>query len=209
MNKKCPLCETQSDDFFQDTQKYYKCINCHSIFVDENDLPDGESEKKRYEMHENDPSDKGYRKFVSPITSSILNDFKKDHVGLDFGAGTGAVICEVLKEQGYNIFAYDPYFYPNKELLNVKYDYIASSEVIEHFYHPKKEFEMLKGMLKDGGKLYLMTDIYDESIDFASWYYKNDPTHVFLYHKDAFEYIREKFEFKSVKVKGRLIVFSN
>jgi hypothetical protein len=81
--------------------------------------------------------------------------------------------------------------------------------VIEHFYHPKKEFEMLKGMLKDGGKLYLMTDIYDESIDFASWYYKNDPTHVFLYHKDAFEYIREKFEFKSVKVKGRLIVFSN
>ena len=209
MKKNCPLCNNLSSVFYQDTQTYYRCSKCCGIFVDNADLPDEISEKQRYELHDDDTQDEGYRKFVFPITSSIVNDFSKDSCGLDFGAGTSAIISVVLEEKGYCISNYDPYFHNHKELLENKYDYISSCEVIEHFYNPYKEFKLLKSMLKPDAKLYLMTDIYDESIDFASWYYKNDPTHVFLYTKATFEWIKDEFDFSDVSIKKRLITICN
>jgi len=62
-------------------------------------------------------------------------------------------------------------------------------------------------MLKSGGRLYLMSDIYDGR-DFGSWYYKNDPTHVFLYTKETFEWIREHFGFKTLEIDKRFILLS-
>lgn len=206
----CPLCSSDADIYFQDKSiKYYHCKTCDAVFEDEDDRPDSSAEKSRYEIHENDVEDKNYQKFVSPITSSILKDFTSYSKGLDFGAGTGPVISKVLSEKGYTITEYDPYFHNYSERLNEKYDYISSSEVIEHFYNPHKEFKLLKSLLKPKGKLYCMTDVYDVSTDFGSWYYKNDPTHVFFYTKKTFEWIKKEFEFLDVKVDGRLITFSN
>ncbi|MCD6432929.1 MAG: methyltransferase domain-containing protein [Sulfurimonas sp.] len=209
MKATCPLCATLSPIFFQGSDTYYRCDKCRGIFVDENNRPDLKSEKLRYEIHENDVEDKNYQKFVSPITSFILKDFTKDSKGLDFGAGTGPVLSKVVQDSGFNIEQYDPFFHNYPELLEEKYDYIGSCEVIEHFYNPHKEFKLLKSMLNLDAKLYLMTEVYDDSIDFASWYYKNDPTHVFFYHKDTFEWIKNEFGFLDVSVEGRLITFTN
>ncbi len=208
MKKNCPLCDTAADYFYADSQTYYRCPTCDAIFVSEDELPDAVSEKERYELHDDDTSDAGYRKFVSPITQNIFNDFTKDDKGLDFGAGTSAIISVVLHEKEYNIYNYDPYFHNKPALLEEKYDYISSCEVVEHFYHPKKEFALLYSLLKEGAKLYLMTDIYDESIAFEKWYYKNDPTHVFLYTKKTFEWIQKEFGFKELKIEKRLVVLS-
>jgi len=208
MKKICPLCETPSEFFYEDTQRYYKCPKCYALFVADEQLPDEKSEKERYELHDDDTEDAGYRKFVSPITKNIQKDFTQKERGLDFGAGTSQIITKVLQEAGYDIASYDPYFHNYPELLEKKYDYIASCEVIEHFYHPKKEFHLLRSMLEEGGKLYLMTHIYDEKIDFASWYYKNDPTHVFLYTKETFKYIQETYSFKELCISKRMIIFT-
>ena len=54
-----------------------------------------------------------------------------------------------------------------------------------------------------------MTDIYDENIDFSSWYYKNDPTHIFFYHMKTFEWIVDRFALNSLKIDKRLITISN
>jgi hypothetical protein len=54
-----------------------------------------------------------------------------------------------------------------------------------------------------------MTELYNEGIDFASWYYKNDPTHVFFYSQETFEWIKKEFCFSNVKVDERLIIFEN
>ena len=204
MKKNCPLCSTPSTRFYQDTQKYYRCSTCYGIFVDKDDLPDRILEKQRYELHDSDTQDKAYRNFVSPITTSIMRDFKQNSSGLDFGAGTSAIISVVLKENGYKIDNYDPYFHNYPKLLENRYDFISSCEVIEHFYNPYKEFKLLNNMLNSSGKLYLMTDIYND-VEFSSWYYKNDPTHVFLYHKKTFEWIKNEFGFSSVNIDGRLI----
>ncbi|QOP45934.1 class I SAM-dependent methyltransferase [Sulfurimonas paralvinellae] len=208
MKQDCPLCQTPAPLFFTDTQRYCKCPTCDAVFVVREDLPKEDAEKERYELHDDDTANAGYRKFVSPITSNILKDFTQNDKGLDFGAGRSAIISTVLREHAYDIADYDPYFHNHPELLDRKYDYISSCEVIEHFYNPKKEFELLCEMLREGGKLYLMTDVYDESIDFASWYYKNDPTHVFLYTKKTFEYIKEFYGFRELTIEKRLIIIT-
>jgi SAM-dependent methyltransferase len=178
-----------------------------AVFVIAADLPKREEEIERYELHDSDTEDAGYRKFVAPITKGILRDFTSQHKGLDFGAGTSAIISAVLRENGYDIQNYDPYFHNNPKLLNEKYDYISSCEVIEHFYKPAKEFKRLREMLREGGKLYLMTDIYDGR-DFGSWYYKNDPTHVFFYTKETFAWICENYGFREFFIEKRLVVMT-
>lgn len=209
MNAICPLCSTLSKEFYVDKNTYYRCQACYGIFADEDDKPSVKSEKQRYELHNDDVNDIGYRKFVSPITHSILNNFSIHNSGLDFGAGTSAIISAILKEKNYNILNYDPYFHAFPELLERKYDYISSCEVIEHFYNPHKEFSLLKKMLNTDAKMYLMTEPYNEGINFASWYYKNDPTHVFFYTKETFQWIKKEFGFSNVIISKRLIVFEN
>ena len=103
---------------------------------------------------------------------------------------------------------YDPFFNDNQESLKQAYDYIACSEVIEHFGSPAKEFFLLRSRLKPGGALFCLTRLYEEGIDFSAWFYKNDPTHRFFYSRQALEWIKVKFDFSSLEIEGRLISFS-
>lgn len=202
----CRLCNELSPIFHISNDNYYlQCPNCDGIFISKQFLPDDSCEIDRYTAHNNDVTDTGYQKFVSSITTSILNDFAKKHKGLDFGSGTGPVITAVLREKGYHIETYDPYFDFRPELLNDRYDYIACCEVVEHFHNPQLEFEKLQFLLNPNGKLYIMTDLYHDEIAFDNWYYKNDPTHVFFYKKSTFEWIANTFGFKSIQFNGRLI----
>ena len=210
MSQVCPLCNAPSQILYQNKkQLFYECSNCKGIFLDKSLRLKTHDEKLRYQTHNNDVFDERYQNFVSPITKGILGNFSEDHSGLDFGAGTGPVISKVLKDNNFKIKVYDPFFHKNPKLLDEKYDYIACCEVIEHFYDPKKEFALLKKLLLKRGRLYCMTEIYDQNIDFGSWYYKNDPTHVFIYHKRTIDWINTEFGFSDVNINGRLITFFN
>ena len=202
----CPLCNGTSKAFYKD--EFYECLNCKGIFRPFNKLLDKEKEKERYESHTNDSDDLGYQNFVLPITSSVLKEYKKDDLGLDFGCGKDSPIVKILRQNEYKIFEYDPYFFDDKSALEKKYDYIACCEVIEHFYNPKKEFELLYKLLKDEGVLYLMTGIYNENIDFLKWWYKNDLTHVFIFQEKTFNWIKKEFGFKDMKIEKNFIRLS-
>lgn len=202
----CPLCLNSSTQFYKD--EFYLCSYCEGIFRPAEKLLDNEKEKQRYESHTNDSDDLGYQNFVAPITNAVLKKFSKDDIGLDFGCGKDSPIVKVLRKNEYEILEYDPFFFDDKKLLEKKYDYIACCEVIEHFYNPKKEFELLKKLLKEDGILYLMTGIYNSTIDFSKWWYKNDPTHVFIFQKKTFEYIKKDFDFKDLKIEKNFIKLS-
>lgn len=208
---KCPLCFSEGIHFYSGQDRtFLECNLCKGIFVSEENLPDPVAERERYETHNNDVDDLAYQKFVSPIVKSVITDFDPSvHVGLDFGAGTGPVITKLLKDHDFQIFAYDPFFLPFPELLQKSYDFIVCCEVIEHFQNPAKEFRLLRAMLRPGGKLYCMTHIYPPGIDFSNWYYKNDPTHVFIYREETFDFIKDHFAFQQVGIKDRLITFSS
>ncbi len=203
----CPLCGMASTPFADGL--YRNCNGCEGIFLSVEKLPDQKTELTTYKAHNNDVTDKRYQKFVSPITKAILQHFDPKHKGLDFGAGTGPVISHMLQNQGYSIVQYDPYFHPYPDLLKDAYDYIACCEVMEHFFSPKSEFALLKSLLKPGAALFCMTHIYEDSIDFTQWYYRTDPTHVFIYRKSTLEWIAKEFGFSGLEIDKRLICFWN
>ena len=210
MKIKCSLCGGPAELFYKsERQVFYKCRTCEGIFVTPSFLPDRQTEKERYLTHNNDVNDIQYQKFVFPIVEAVTKDFAPGvHCGLDFGAGTGPVITKMLRDRNFNVAPYDPIFTDNKNLLIRSYDFIVCCEVMEHFHNPRQEFKTLKKLLRPAGKLYCMTHLYSKDIDFSAWYYKNDPTHVYLYQTQTIEFISRKFDFTKVEIEGRLITFS-
>jgi len=201
--ERCPLCHNYSEDFYQ--SKFFICSYCNGISRSARFLPPPDQEKARYELHQNNIEDEGYRQFLAPLLGSVINCYGPGDSGLDFGAGPTPGVSKLLNDKGYKIKLYDPFFHNYPELLKEKYDYIICCEVIEHFHKPGNEFRLLKGLLKPGGSLFCMTHLYSQEIDFDNWYYKNDFTHVFFYQRETFEFIKKAFGFSGVKIESRLI----
>lgn len=201
---KCPLCySSQTDLFFskKKTQKdYWDCQSCRLIFMDQNKILSHEKELEHYQTHNNDIHDVRYQNFVSDITSYIKKNCSTKDLGLDYGAGPGPVITHVLAQEGFHVEIYDPYFAPNSQALEKKYDFIVSCEVIEHFSRPRKEFTKLADLLQTDGTLILKTHIYNDDIHFPSWYYHADPTHICFYRSETLTWIAQKFLFPDVKI---------
>jgi hypothetical protein len=206
----CPLCNDIANVFYNRPRcLYYNCRSCGAIFLSKDLYLSEGQEKDRYLEHKNDVDDPGYQQFVSPVVDYVIENFNPDvHNGLDFGSGTGPVASNLLCKKGFKISRYDPFFYPDTKCLSDRYDFIVSCEVIEHFHRPYEEFLSLCGRLSEKGKLICMTSIYNESITFKDWHYKNDPTHVFIYQKNTFEWIRDNIGFDSLEIAQNLVILS-
>lgn len=205
-NIKCSLCMSNASSFKTFKVKiYYLCQNCGAVLLGPDHYLSAEAEKVRYLAHQNNVNDAGYQKFVGPIVNAVKSGFGCMDKGLDFGCGPGPVISKLLKDEDYNIRLYDPLFCDDAEALCSVYDYIVCCEVIEHFAKPAEEFNKLRSLLKDGGKLFCMTYIYDSGIDFDNWHYKNDTTHIIFYSVKTLEWIKSNFNFSRIKIEGRLI----
>jgi len=209
MNTPCPLCFSNSQTYDSQKQRqFFLCENCNGIFVHPDNLLSPEEERKRYLYHQNDANNVGYQNFVMPIVNAVIKNYKPEHLGLDFGAGTGSALSKLLKDKNYNVIMYDPFFHPDTEILSKKFDYIVCCEVMEHFHHPEKEFRLLRQLLNKSGMLFCMTNIYNPSINFGNWYYKNDPTHTFFYQETTLHRICELFDFAHIEIEGNLISFT-
>lgn len=203
----CSLCFSDTNLFSKARQRvYHRCPNCDAIFVDHTFQLPPDQEKERYLLHRNDVNDSGYQKFVSPIVETVFKEQKPQNAGLDFGSGSGPVITKLLRDHHYTITTYDPIFDPDTEALLKKYKYITCCEVIEHFYNPAQEFELLSSLLQKPGTLYCKTYLFNSSITFDSWWYKNDPTHVFFYTEKTILWIAKQFGFVEVIFHEDLIV---
>lgn len=209
MEKKCPICKFDIELYRKSSGRiYHKCASCGAVFLDESCFLQHEQEKARYENHNNDVNDFGYRDFVLPVVAAITKRYTPCHSGLDFGCGTGPVASVMLGEKGYKTALYDPFFYNDTAALKEKYDYVICCEVAEHFKEPLKEFMLLKSLLKPGGSLFCMTELINEKKVFEKWSYKNDPTHVIFYTLKSMEVIADLAGFGVMESGGRLIIFS-
>ncbi|PKP12109.1 MAG: 2-polyprenyl-3-methyl-5-hydroxy-6-metoxy-1,4-benzoquinol methylase [Bacteroidetes bacterium HGW-Bacteroidetes-4] len=200
----CTLCDTILDKMADDY--YFICPTCGAYVKDKKFFLTSQQEKERYQEHNNDVNDIGYQTFTSPITNAIITNQNKMQLGLDYGSGTGPVISKQLKDLGFQVKLYDFYFYPNQEYINYQYDYIFSCEVFEHFHNPKQEIEKLLLLLKQGGHFYIMTHLYQPKIDFTNWYYRNDPTHVFIFTSKTIEFVARKYNLIIEEMTDRLII---
>jgi 2-polyprenyl-3-methyl-5-hydroxy-6-metoxy-1,4-benzoquinol methylase len=200
----CTLCESplklKQDDY------YFRCSNCDALVKNSIFYVDANEEKATYEEHNNDVNDPRYQNFTSPITNYILENFSKNQLGLDYGCGTGPVISKQLEKSGFSLVLYDPFFYPDSNYLNSRYDFIFACEVFEHFHNPKQEIEKLLSLLKPQGELIIMTHLYDDSKYFQNWYYRKDYTHVFIYTEKTMLFIARKYNLEVIQMGERFQV---
>ena len=69
----------------------------------------------------------------------------------------GPALIAMGREAGYQMAGYDKFYADEPELLAQQYDFITSTEVIEHIATPRAVLERLWGCLKPGGLLVLQT----------------------------------------------------
>lgn len=206
----CPLCYSRSALLFSGPLgEHYDCPVCRGIFLGPEYLPPADREKERYDTHNNDVSDLRYQQFVAPLVDCLLAEQSVEKAGLDYGCGPGPVISYLLLGRGYSVELYDPFYRPDQSVLKSKYDFIICSEVLEHFHRPALEFERLAGLLRPEGRIYCLTCLYDDLVPFGDWYYKNDPTHVFFYRAQTFNWTRDHFAFADCRIAGRLVVLQS
>ena len=211
INEICPICSGN------DLNKYYKgqgrdyflCNRCDLVFAPKEQLPSVDVEKTKYDQHQNSPQDSGYRAFLSKLFTPIQKFIKPKSHGLDFGSGPGPTLSKMLEEEGYNMDIYDIFYAPNQEVFLKKYDFITTTEVIEHLHRPKDELLRLVNILKRGGFLGVMTAFRPEQEKFGDWYYKNDPTHVRFFTPKTFEYIANMLSLQIVYITDGVVIFKN
>jgi 2-polyprenyl-3-methyl-5-hydroxy-6-metoxy-1,4-benzoquinol methylase len=200
----CTLCSSRL--ITKKDPSYYDCDLCRALVKDENQYLSPAEEKAHYETHNNDVDDIRYQKFTMPITNYVLANCLPTNKGLDFGSGTGPVITSMLRKKDYDVVVYDPFFAPNHNIFKTTYDYILSCEVFEHLNNPKKEIDRLTSLLKPNGLLLIMTLLYNDQVDFKTWHYRRDPTHIFIYRKETIEYIAKVQQLDILVLTDRFIV---
>ncbi|MDZ8118668.1 class I SAM-dependent methyltransferase [Pontiella agarivorans] len=192
----CPLCENPDGErYYEDGARLYvRCGQCALIFVPESFWLSAAEEKAEYDRHENGVDDPGYRKFLSRLVIPMLGKLAPGQHGLDFGCGPGPALSMMMQEAGHRMTVYDPFYADSPEVLEATYDFICTTEVVEHLCDPRREFTTLFSCLKPGGWLGIMTKLTrDDRNAFANWHYIRDRTHICFYHRTTFEYLAMSF----------------
>lgn len=173
---------------------YWRCSNCQLVFLQPDLQVSAEFEKERYEEHENDIADPHYRGFLQQLWQPIQERVLKTDWGLDFGSGPSPALVHLAEEAGYQIQAYDPIFQKEPAALDMTYDYLVSSEVVEHFCDPKESWQQLMGLVRPGGLIGILTDRVPLNRSFKDWPYIRDLTHVAFYSERTFVWLAEVFD---------------
>ena len=177
----CPLCESDNSQEVPvavSKRRFYRCNICDFLWVPAEHHISLEAERQRYLHHNNLPEDAGHRAFLSRLSSPMIAVLSSGARGLDFGSGPSPTLCSMFSDAGYRVDRYDPFFGPY-EIKEGQYDFITSTEVVEHFRTPRKELDKIYTLLSQGGYLGVMTqEVPDDSLRREQWYYFRDTTHV-------------------------------
>lgn len=190
------MCGEKGASFFNLPRKhreFHVCSYCTLVYQEKSTLPTREEERDRYEKHNNDPKDEGYRNWLqSFVVSSVLPWYRSGSV-LDFGSGPRPVLSEMLSQQGYPVVPYDPYFAASWP-LEKEFTLILLCEVLEHINDPVPVFRKLRSLAADDGILSLKTQFLPgpEESQFKGWWYKDDPTHIRFYNPSSLKVLGEK-----------------
>jgi hypothetical protein len=195
----CPLClQVQPGLYHRDRKRsYFRCSRCDLVFVSSDQLPAVAFEKARYLLHQNHADNKGYLDFLQTLINPLLSRVKQGAKGLDYGSGPEPVFAELLRNNGYQVEIYDPFFADDKSVLQHRYDFLTCVETVEHFHNPRKDWKLMRDLVREEGWIGVKTSFLEPAIDFSSWYYKEDPTHVCFYSKKTLRWIGTEFELTS------------
>ena len=203
----CLLCFSSKTSLFaqEHGRDFWRCAVCGLTFVDSAQFLDADEEKSRYALHENDPSDERYRAWLAQVSDVLLPKLQPNSQGLDFGSGPGPTLSLMMAEAGHEVAIYDPFFAPERTVLEQTYDFITCTETAEHFQNPHKEFSLLNDCLRQDGWLGIMTQILKDDDRFGNWWYIRDETHVAFYKQETMAWIAAHFGW-TMEMAGKNVV---
>ena len=209
MTEACPLCFfAQSALFHRDPQRdFHRCKQCALVFVPTANHLSADDEKGYYDLHQNSPLDAGYRTFLERLAKPLLQQLKAASQGLDFGSGPGPTLSLMLEEAGHRVDLYDPFYAPLETVFTRQYDFICSSEVVEHLKAPGFELKRLWSLLRPSGVLAIMTKRVIDQSAFARWHYKNDPTHIVFFSEQTLHWLGRQWHVEPVFYGADVVFF--
>ena len=183
----CPLCCAAGAYELPVAGKlYHRCRACELVWLDAAEHLDPAREKAVYDGHDNQVDDPRYRQFLQRAFGEVQRRLPPPASGLDFGCGPGPALIAMGREAGYQMAGYDKFYADEPELLAQQYDFITSTEVIEHIATPRAVLDGLWGCLKPGGLLVLQTQRVLGDERFRLWRYRHDPTHIVFFAEASF-----------------------
>ncbi len=202
----CPLCTSKKSSLFHkgENREYLHCQVCDLVYIPQEFFLSKEQEKAKYDNHQNSIKDEGYCNFLDRLLTPLQRYLKPNAKGLDFGSGPGPTLSMMMKQRGFEMDIYDIFYAKNSEVFAKKYDFITSTEVIEHLYDPLFDIKRLWSMVNAGGVLGLMTAFRVE--DFANWYYKRDLTHIRFYSPLTFKWLANELKAKLILPESGVII---
>ncbi|MBK1671807.1 methyltransferase [Ectothiorhodospira shaposhnikovii] len=193
---RCPLCRGLETPLFHREDRprvlyreYHRCLRCGLTFVPSRYHLSAKEEKAYYDLHENQDGDGGYERFLGRMLTPLLERVGPGAAGLDFGCGAGQVLVNMCRRAGLSCVGYDLYYHPDPAPLEIRHDFIISTEVFEHLTDPGGVLEQLQALLRPGGWLGIMTKRALDRQRFVRWHYTLDPTHVCFFSEQTFRWI--------------------
>ena len=205
----CPLCcSGNTKHYFSDSHRaYQRCVDCKLVFVPARYWLTLQEEKATYDLHQNDPNDPGYQKFLSRLSTPLLRKLPPNQTGLDFGCGPGPALPGLLKAGRHRLDLYDPFYFNDPAVFQKCYDFICATEVFEHLRDPAHVFAALFGMLRKGGWLGIMTKLVTDQEAFSRWHYTRDLTHICFFSRSTLGFVARLFHAALYFVDKDVILF--
>jgi hypothetical protein len=159
---------------------YLRCPACGYVRVTEDRVPTREQAEARYRLHRNDPAEPGYRAYLTSFIEAAVRDIGEPGIRvLDVGSGPVAALSEVLGRYGYVVQPWDPIFSPELPRYPKWYELALLHEVAEHLERPYATLAWVARRLLPRGAIAIRTRFVPEDPElFASWWYREDPTHI-------------------------------
>lgn len=198
----CIICNGETK-IIHDTQfdlNYITCSNCGFIAQDRGALITFSDERAEYDRHENSIENEGYVAFFKGFLEAALIPYTTLAKGLDYGSGPEPVLSQVMaRDYGVTPDIYDLHYQPKKVYEGKTYDFIVSTEVIEHVQDPKAMLELFHKHLKAEGVVAIMTLFHeDDEGAFLKWWYRRDITHISFFLPKTFEIMARQIGFDMV-----------
>lgn len=187
------MCAGASRPFHRSDRDFLRCGTCALTFVPESQHLSPEAERARYATHQNSPGDAGYRAFLDRLLAPLTARLPAGARGLDYGSGPGPTASVMMRERGYAMTDYDPFFAPDEPAPGATFDFLVCTEVAEHLRRPVEVFQRLDALLAPGGTLGVLTGVLEDDAAFPSWWYHKDPTHIAFYRPETLAWLAARF----------------
>ena len=205
----CHICKKTAVSFVHTKTgiRYYHCKACEYIFKEPSCRQRIEDQKTRYDLHENDENHPGYAAYFQRFLDFVLPQVGKPASALDFGCGRSSLLAKMIEKSGIACDYYDPIYHPENLDNSKKYELIVSTEVFEHLHQPAICFEDLLNRLEVGGYLAIQTQFHpNETAQFKTWYYHQDPTHIVFFRAKTFKVLCKIYGCEFVGDNGKNMV---